>query len=351
MNTNSLTVQLKEYALSRGVDLIGITSAKPFIKRDRTETTIDPKELLDDARSVIVTAYCTNEVVDAPSIDKDNPRGRYARADSITAFTPMENHYIEIIKGFLEKQGYQVVSNKDYRVPDKMAAARAGIGKYGKNSVIITREYGSYVMFVTLITNAPLEYEEHDLYASECGQCEICLRSCPTGAIYKPYKVNRELCITEWLWGTFAPIHLREKQDNRIFGCGECLHVCPRNKELAPRREYPVKMEEVSTAPELIPLVTGSEEYYRKTIASFPMRAGMEAIRGNAIIALGNIGTDKAIDPLCMTLTHPESQIRAYSAWALGKIGGAEVRKVLETALKDEENREVRKEIQHALGK
>jgi epoxyqueuosine reductase len=77
----------------------------------------------------------------------------------------------------------------------------------------------------------------------------------------------------------------------------------------------------------------------------------MEAIRGNAIIALGNIGTDKAIDPLCMTLTHPESQIRAYSAWALGKIGGAEVRKVLETALKDEENREVRKEIQHALGK
>lgn len=351
MNTNSLTVQLKEYALSRGVDLIGITSAKPFIKRDRTETAIDPKELLDDARSVIVTAYCTNEVVDAPSIDKDNPRGRYARADSITAFTPMENHYIEIIKGFLEKQGYQVVSNKDYRVPDKMAAARAGIGRYGKNAVILTKEYGAYVRLVTLVTNAPLAHEEYELYASECGDCDICLRSCPTGAIYESYKVNRELCICDWLWGTFVPIHLREKQENRLFGCGVCVDVCPRNKELTPRREFPVTPEDVSTAPELVPLVTGSEEYYRRTLPSFPMLAGMDALRGNAIIALGNIGTDKAIDPLCITLTHPTPQIRSYSAWALGKIGGAKAALALENTLGREKNTEVRKEIRSALGR
>ncbi|MEW6376139.1 MAG: 4Fe-4S double cluster binding domain-containing protein [Thermodesulfobacteriota bacterium] len=350
MNTNSLTMQLKKHALSHGVDLIGITSAKPFIKRDRTETIIDPKELLDDARSVIVTAFYMNEVLDVSLIDKDNPRGRFTHAYSIRAYTPMGNLYIEIIKGFLKKQGYKTVFNKNYRIPDKMAAARGGVGKYGKNSVIITKVYGSYVMFVTLITNAPLEHEEYDLNASDCDKCEVCIRSCPTGAIYEPYKVNRSLCITEWLWGTFIPIPLREKQENRIFGCGECVKACPRNKKLISREEYPVKIEDVSTSPELIPLVTGNEEYYRKTIASFFMRAGMDAIRGNAIIALGNIGTDRAIDPLCITLTHPKLQIRAYSAWSLGKIGGAKVERALENALKSEVNPKVREEIRYALG-
>ena len=147
-----------------------------------------------------------------------------------------------------------------------------------------------------------------------------------------------------------APVHLREKQGNLIFGCGECLIACPKNKKLAPRIEYPVKIENVSTTPELIPLVTGDEEYYRESIPSFPMRAGMDAIRGNAIIALGNIGMDTAIDPLCITLTYPNPQIRAYSAWALGKIRGAKAKKALESALKSEENLDVKEEIQQALG-
>ena len=349
MNTHSLTVQLKEYALSHGVDLIGITSAKPFVIRDGTKTIIDPKELLDDAQAVIVTAIYTNEVDNARLADKDNPRGRYAHMDLVRGFTPIETFYAETIKDFLERHGYETVSNRDERIPNKLAASRAGVGKYGKNAVIVTEAFGSYVMLVTLITNAPLEYDEYDVYASDCGKCEICLKSCPTGAIYEPYKLNRELCITEWLWGTFVPVHLREKQGNLIFGCGECLVACPKNKKLTPRIEYPIKIENVSTAPELIPLVTGDEEYYRETIPSFPMRAGLDAIRGNAIIALGNIGTDTAIEPLCTTFTYPNPQIRAYSAWALGKIGGVKVKKALGSTLKREENLNVRKEIQQAF--
>jgi epoxyqueuosine reductase len=351
MDASSLTVQFREHTLSQGVDLIGITSAKPFVKRGRTETIIDPRDLLDDARSVIVAAFYSYGIADAPSSDKDNPRGRFQHGDRMGALTPMTDYCVEVIQGLLERQGYEAVSDKDDKIPSKMAAARAGIGKYGKNAVILTREYGTYVRLVTLVTNAPLAYEEHDLYASECDECDICLRSCPTGAIYESYKVHRELCICEWLWGTFIPVHLREKQENRLFGCGVCVDVCPRNRDLMPRKEFPVKPEDVSTAPELIPLVTGGEEYYRKALPSFPMLAGMDAIRGNAIIALGNIGADKAIDPLCITLTHPTPRIRSYSAWALGKIGGAKAAKALENTLGHEENREVRKEIQCALGK
>lgn len=350
MNTYTLTSQLKKHALSHGVDVIGITSTEPFIKKkEDAEIIIDPKKLLADAQSVIVTGFYMNERVDAPSIDKDNPRGRFTYGYSIRAFTPMENYYIGMIKEFLERRGYKVVSNPDYWIPDKIAAARAGIGKYGKNSVIITKEFGSYVMFVTLVTNAPLDYEEHDPETTACGQCELCITSCPTGAIYKPFKVHRETCITAWLWGTFIPIHLREKQENRIFGCGECVKVCPRNKKLTIRNEYPVKIDDVSSAPELLPLLTGDEEYFRKTMASFPMCAGMEAIRGNAIIALGNIGTDKAVDSLCATLKYATPQIRAYSAWTLGKIGGMKAKMALDSAFECEEDQGIKREMLSAL--
>ncbi len=350
MNTDSLTERLKEHALSHGIDLIGITSAKPFTRRGKTETVLEPKKLLDEARAVIVTAFHMNEAIGAPLIDKDNPCGRFSYAYSLRAFTPLENHHIDVIKSFLEKQGYKAVFNKNYYLPDKLAAVRAGLGKYGKNSVIITGEYGSFVMFVTLVTDAPLDCQESDLDTSDCGKCRICLDSCPTGAIYEPYKVNRESCITAWLWGSFIPIELREKQENRIFGCGECVRVCPRNSKLKPREEYPVKIEDVSTAPELIPLLNGDAKYYRETIAAFPLRAGIDAIRGNAVIALGNIRSDKAIDPLCNTLVHTKPQIRAYSAWSLGRIGGLKARKVLANALAREPHRQVRAEIENALG-
>jgi len=344
-----LTLQLKAHALSHGVDLIGTTSAKPFTKRDRTGTAIDPKELLDDARSIVVAAFYSHDPAEEPRADRDNPRSRFPHAESLRAFTPMADHYVGVIRGFLKGQGYEALSNTDNRIPEKMAAARAGLGKYGKNAVILTTEYGAYVRLVTLVTNAPLACDEHELYASDCGECDICLRACPTGAIYEPYKIHRDLCICDWLWGTFVPIHLREKQEDRIFGCGACLDACPRNGALTPRPEYPVRPEDVDRAPALIPLVTEGERYYRRTLPTFPMQAGIDAIRGNAIIALGNLRTARAIDPLCMTLTHPTPQIRAYSAWALGKIGGAQAEKALETALKGEENCEVRKEVQQAL--
>jgi epoxyqueuosine reductase len=349
MKTDSLTSQLKEHALSHGIDLIGITSAKPFVRQGREQEIIDPKEMLPDAQAVIVTAFHMNEAIGGFPIDKDPPRGRFSQY-SVRAFSPLEDYHIGIIQGFLEKHGYEAVPNQDEWIPMKLAAARAGLGKYGKNAVILTEEYGSYVMFATVVTNAPLVFEDMYLYASDCGTCDLCLKSCPTGAIYEPYKINRRQCITEWLWGTFAPIDLREKQENRLFGCEECTQVCPRNKKFAPREAYPVKIDDVSSTPELIPLVTGSEEYYRKNIASFPLRAGVDAIRGNVIIALGNIQTKEAIDPLCRTIEDPNPQIRAYSAWSLGRIGSAKAQRGLENALKMEGNEEVRNEIQHALG-
>lgn len=168
--------------------------------------------------------------------------------------------------------------------------------------MILTEKLGSWVMFETLVTDAPLDYEDHSVNASDCGKCDICFKACPTQAIYASFKVNRRMCITNWLWGTFIPPELREKQENRLFGCGECLKVCPKNKHLKPRIEYQVALEEVSDSPELIPLANTDREYFRKTISSFARWAGMDAIRGNAIVALGNIADPVAISALEETL-------------------------------------------------
>jgi len=289
MSINAFTSFFLEQAVSQGIDLIGITSAKPFITKDESRTIIDPKELLPNARAVIVTAFYSNEKGDPAMFDINHPRGKYAFDQSIRSCRPMENFYFQQIQSILGKLGYEVINNRDNRIPEKMAAARAGIGKYGKSTVIITKKYGSFVRLVSFVTNAPLEYEDHELYESDCGKCEVCIKICPTNAIYEPFHLKKELCISDWLWGSYVPINLREKQENRIFGCGECVRLCPRNRRLTTREKYPVELEDVSLAPELIPLLTGDYEYYQKTIASFPLSAGIESIRGNSIIALGNL--------------------------------------------------------------
>ena len=347
-----LTTDLKQYALANGIDLIGITSADPFIMQKEKETVANPKDLLSDARAIVITGFYMKENDNNIPDESIEPRGRF-NAYNVKVFTPMQEYHRIIIKEFLEGEGYRVESDEYNKIPYKMAAVRAGLGRYGKNSVVLTKKYGSFVMFTAQVTNAPLNSEEFPIDKTDCDECEICINSCPTRAIYAPFKFKRNLCITDWLWGSFIPIKLREKQKNRIFGCGECVRACPKNEKLKYRKEFPVTPEDVSSSPELIPLITANSRYFKKTIASFPLLAGIDAIRGNAIIALGNTGGstvgDASVNALKKALKHAKPQIRAYSAWALGRLKKLEANNILQNALLVEKDFKVIKEIQYAL--
>ncbi|NQS90044.1 epoxyqueuosine reductase, partial [Patescibacteria group bacterium] len=294
-----LTKELKNKILFEGIDLIGITSAEPFRVEGEKEKIIDPKEILKDAQAIVVAGFSIYNKLDILPSEPGRPRGMFSSYGT-RAYMPMRTYCEKIIRQFLRKEGFKTVSTM--KIPAKMAAVRAGLGKYGKNAVVLTGELGSWVMFETLITDASLDHEDYPVYVSDCEECDICLNACPTQAIYAPFKVNRRMCITNWLWGTFAPPEFRKKQGNRLFGCGECLKACPRNKHLKPRIEYPISLEEVSDSPELIPLTTADKEYFRKTISRFTRWAGIDAIRGNAVIALGNIADPAAIPALEKTL-------------------------------------------------
>ena len=100
-----------------------------------------------------------------------------------------------------------------------------------------------------------------------------------------------------------------------------CQEVCPKNQSLRPRQTFPIELETTSDSPELIPLLLGDEDYYKTTLPRFAFSAGVETIRRNVTIALGNIGDEKAVSALRKTLEHHDSNVRDYATWALAKIG------------------------------
>ena len=344
----TLTEELKATVLAAGIDLVGITSAAPLPTRPEVYAHTQPREVLAEARAVVVAGFCvTYEPKLLPS-EPGKPRGRFTPYGS-RAFQQMERYCQEVIADFLGRHGFK--SSGAHRIPIKPAAVRAGLGRYGKHGVVVTPELGSWVMFACLVTDAPLACTEVPLQEAICPEgCDRCLKTCPTGAITQPYKVDRDKCITHWLWGNFAPVELRAKQDTRLFGCAECLLNCPKNAGIQPRQEYPVPIDDICDSPELLPLLAADRGYYEKIIPAFPRLAGFEAMLGNAIIALGNIGDPAAVTALGRTLRHKKAQIRAYSAWALGRIGGTEAKATWKSPGHGEEC-QVREEIVRALRK
>jgi epoxyqueuosine reductase len=346
---STLTEKLRETVLAAGIDLVGVTSAEPLTVQGKNSFAhTQPREVMPDARAVIVAGFCVRYEPNLRPSEPGTPRGRFTPYGS-RAFVQMWRHCENTIEGFLRSHGFRVAGAP--RIPVKPAAVRAGLGRYGKHAVVVTPELGSWVMFACFVTDAPLAVTEAplDRPASCPPRCNLCAQACPTGAITAPFEVDRPRCITEWLWGYFAPTELRTRQENRLFGCGECLLACPKNRRIRPRRDYPVPIDELNDSPELIPFLTADEEYFRRMIPTFALEAGIDAIRGNVIIALGNIGDPAAVDSLGQTLRHKKAQIRAYSAWALGRIGDAQAYALLGKALVEEKEPGVLDEIKSAL--
>jgi epoxyqueuosine reductase len=260
----------------------------------------------------------------------------------------MERHCWEVVGGFLRERGYVAVEAPEIAI--KPAAVRAGMGRYGKHAVVVTPQFGSMLMFACVVTDAPLAEEDAPVYAETCPKgCRLCIDACPTRALTDAYTLDRSRCITNWLWGSLIPAELRAQQQNRLFGCGECLFACPRNARVQTRTSYPVPTDTVNDGPELIPLATGDRDFYDRAMPTFPKRAGFDVMRANAIVALGNVGDPAAVEALGSTIQSENARLRGYSAWALGRLGTERARGLLETARRSEEDPEVAAEIDAAL--
>jgi len=342
-----LTAELKEYAQKHGVDLIGATSAEAFEVDGLDRPLIDPRTYLENAKSVVVFGFCFGGPVTEPS-GPDAPRGRLS--PGLTVFSAMEEYCYKVIGEYLNEKGYDAVKrDREERIALKPLAVKAGIGVYGKNSLVHANGFGSWIYLGCMITDAPLEAEDGPYKLSDCGDCTTCIEACPTNAIKESYKVVPSLCIAQWLDGAPIPGELREKLGTRLTGCEICQEVCPKNQGLTPRRHYPVEIEEKSDNPELIPLLLGDENYYKTVLPNFVLQMDISTLRRNVALALGNIRDPMAVPALVQTLSYSEPKVRSYAAWALGKIGGKKAREALTRSLNSEVDSEVQKEIKAAL--
>ncbi len=399
------TTTIKEYAYSLGFDIAHITSAEefpeaeqvikeriaqglmdglPWFTAERTEVSCHPDVLLPGARSIIALAmfYLTEQ----PDEEEDGvPRGfisRYAWGDDYhEIIKPRLQHFASWLRAY----GRDEVGNVETRLfvdtgrmVDRAVAQRAGLGWYGKNTTILTKGWGSWVFLAEIVTNLPLGDDRENPYdtpsKASCGNCEICLHACPTAALPAPYVLDNTRCIsylTIELRGSI-PLELRPLMGNLIFGCDICQQVCPVNKvaerrlglrndqgvatsssqlvHFQPRPEFRPR-EGIGSNPELIPLLSLTEEQFRERFRLSPIRrTKRRGLLRNVCVALGNSGNHQAVPALIEALHDYEPLIRGHAAWALGKIGGVEAKKALEEALSDEVIDEVKKEIRCALG-
>ncbi|MEP9357973.1 tRNA epoxyqueuosine(34) reductase QueG [Sphingomonas sp. KR3-1] len=207
-------------------------------------------------------------------------------------------------------------------VMEKPLAEAAGLGWQGKHTNLVSRTHGSWLFLGAIYTT--LELEPDARQRSTCGSCDACQTACPTDAFPAPYRLDARRCISYLTIEHKGPIphEFREGIGNRIYGCDDCLAVCPWNKfahaaqanlAFAPRAEL--------TAPALADLLALDDAAFREVFSGSPIkRIGRDRMVRNCLIAAGNSGSAALVAPVRALLDDPDETIREAAGWALEKL-------------------------------
>ena len=378
---STLADQVKQRARELGFTPVGITTAEPFpadearslawleaglqaglgwMTPERQRRACRPDELLPGARSLVVVgaSYAGSASVrDEVERGSDTPRGRVARYARGADYHDVMKDRLHGLAAFLESLAGPDGAPARTRVfvdasplVERAAATRAGLGFIGKNTNLLTADAGSWLLLGAILTDLPLEPDRP--VVRDCGRCRLCLDACPTGALPDPYVLDANRCIaylTIEHKGSI-PTDLRPLMGEHVFGCDVCQEVCPWNRRthILPWPELAGPPEAgAPSLPELLALdADGFRARYRATPVSRTKRRGL--LR-NAAVALGNVGGPADVPALGLALADPEPLVRGHAAWALGRIGGVEARRLLDDALATEQDDDVRAEIRAAL--
>jgi len=283
----------------------------------------DPRELWPEARSVVMLAMSYAPDTD-PMLALDEPLtaviSTYAkRAD----YHDVMKRKLKELAGALERGTAAPVKVFVDTAPlmEKPLAEAAGIGWQGKHTNLVSREAGSWLFLGAILTAADLEPDEpeHD----HCGSCSRCLDVCPTRAFPAPYQLDARRCIaylTIEHQGHIAE-EFREAIGNRIFGCDDCLAVCPWNKFAAEAREARLSVRAELDNPPLADLLVLDDAAFRARFRGTPVkRAGRDRVVRNCLIAAGNAGDASLLPQVTALLADPAPLVRAMAVWAYRRI-------------------------------
>jgi epoxyqueuosine reductase len=282
-----------------------------------------PRVLWPEARSVILLGLNYGRRGDPLSILGEPSRG----AISIYA---QGADYHDVLKAKLKPLAtrVQALTQSQVRifvdtapVMEKPLAARAGLGWQGKHTNLVSRAFGSWLFIGSIFTTATIEPDAPE--DDHCGACRRCLDICPTRAFTAPYQIDARACISYLTieHKGHIPRRFREAIGNRVFGCDDCLAVCPWNKFADTAHEAKLSVRAESDNPPLAELLVLDEPAFRARFRGTPIkRTGRHRFLRNVLIAAGNSG-DTSLLPLVEARLGDESPlVRAMAVWALARL-------------------------------
>ncbi|HEY3890505.1 MAG TPA: tRNA epoxyqueuosine(34) reductase QueG [Bradyrhizobium sp.] len=319
---------------------------------DRPERRTDPRRLWPGVRSVIMLGVNYGPDQDPLAILQQRSRGAisvYAQGDD----------YHDLIKQRLKTLARWLVAMSGDEVKvfvdtaavmEKPLAQAAGLGWQGKHTNLVSREFGSWLFLGAIFTAAELPRDAAD--TDHCGSCRACLDICPTAALPAPYRLDGRRCISYLTIEHKGPIphQLRAAIGNRIYGCDDCLAVCPWNKFAQQGRETRLAAREPLRAPDLAALARLDDAAFRALFAKSPVkRIGRLRFIRNVLIAIGNSGDRALADAAERLLDDDAPLIRGAAVWALSQLMARDAFAILASdAIRTEMDESVREEWQHA---
>ena len=346
--------ELRTLGFEAGLSAVGVTGAEPFADVRRTiverraaglaggmqftyrdpDRSTDPGRILPGARSLVVGARGYLRAGPDPD-PAPTPRGQVARYSWQDEYTPLRRS-LGVVAARLRHEGWRatVVCDQNGLV-DKAAAHRAGLGWFGKNTLLMVDGQGSWFVLGSVVTDAPLTATPGEAvapadHAAGCGTCTRCLTACPTGALVAPGVLDARRCLA---WVVQAegsiPVELRAAMGDRIYGCDECQQVCPINRRAARvRPPGPAGPEDQATV-DLVGLLGSTDEELLAAHGRWYI-PGREPryLRRNALVALGNTGDggdERTVGALREALAGADGMLREHAAWAAHRLGRADL--------------------------
>lgn len=287
------------------------------------ERRTSPVNLWPDARSVIMLAMNYG-----PDTD---PLANLDRRDRATISVYARNRdYHDVIKGRLKELAGKIAARAggDVKVfvdtapvMEKPLAAAAGLGWQGKHTNLVSREFGSWLFLGSIFTTAELMSDAAEI--DHCGSCRACLDACPTQAFPAPYQLDARRCISYLTIENKGPIppEFRQAMGNRIYGCDDCLAVCPWNKFAKQASEAKLAARDDLNAPRLADLLTLDDAAFRAMFSGSPVkRIGRDRFVRNVLIAAGNSADPLLAGPSSALLDDPSPLVRGAAVWALSRL-------------------------------
>jgi epoxyqueuosine reductase len=325
--------ELQALAQELGLDAIGAARAEPYAETERNirerrarglfadmrftmahpEESCHPETLLPGARTVISAALCYW----LPEPERPPGQGRLPRYTWFDAYEELREK-LDVL-GRRLGGSYRVLVDANQHV-DREAAARSGVGFYGKNTLLITRRHGSWVVLGTLVTD--LELEPTPPLDLDCGECRLCIDACPTGALDEPGTLDSTRCLSYWTQAPEPPpAEYRAELGAQVYGCDICQDVCPWNRGIEKRRAGEPLPEDATPHVSLVDWLRSDPDDLRGRFARLyiPRNDGRR-LRLNALVAAGNVGGDGERDAVAELRDDPHEETRELAAWALARL-------------------------------